>query len=122
MMNKKMLTIESLANGYRNQEFLPSEILELYLNNIDEQSKINGPSYTVTRFWVQLKKVIVSVPERTIGKSFQKTNLKKNGFFADWNFQNDRTETALISVKSEFAFVPYIPTCIVSTHINRILF
>ena len=41
-MNKKMLTIESLANGYRNQEFLPSEILELYLNNIDEQSKINA--------------------------------------------------------------------------------
>lgn len=35
-----------------------------------------------------IKKVIVSVPERTIGKSFQKTNLKKNGFFADWNFDD----------------------------------
>ena len=29
-----------------------------------------------------LKKVIVSVPERTIGKSFQRTDLKKHGFFA----------------------------------------
>lgn len=36
-----------------------------------------------------LKKVIVSVPERTIGKSFQRTDLKKYGFFADWDF-NDR--------------------------------
>lgn len=36
-----------------------------------------------------LKKVIVSVPERTIGKSFQRTDLKKHGFFADWDF-NDR--------------------------------
>jgi len=36
-----------------------------------------------------LKKVIVSVPERTIGKSFQKTQLKNNGFYADWDF-NDK--------------------------------
>ena len=42
MMNKKMLTIELLASGYRNQEFLPSEILDIYLNNIDEQTKINA--------------------------------------------------------------------------------
>lgn len=35
-----------------------------------------------------LKKVIVSVPERTIGKSFRKTELKKNGFFADWDFED----------------------------------
>ena len=41
-MNKKMLTIELLASGYRNQEFLPSEILDIYLNNIDEQTKINA--------------------------------------------------------------------------------
>lgn len=31
-----------------------------------------------------LSKVIVAVPERSIGGSFGETNLKKNGFFADW--------------------------------------
>lgn len=32
-----------------------------------------------------VKKVIVAVPERTIGASFGATELKKYGFFADWN-------------------------------------
>jgi len=32
-----------------------------------------------------LKKVIVAVPEKSIGGSFRKTNLKDFGFFADWN-------------------------------------
>ena len=32
-----------------------------------------------------VKKVIVAVPERSIGGSFAKTNLKEYGFFADWN-------------------------------------
>lgn len=32
-----------------------------------------------------IKKVIVAVPERSIGSSFAKTDLKKHGFFADWN-------------------------------------
>lgn len=31
-----------------------------------------------------LKKVVVAVPERTIGKSFKTTMLKPAGFFADW--------------------------------------
>lgn len=31
-----------------------------------------------------IKKVIIAVPERSIGSSFKKTDLKKNGFFADW--------------------------------------
>lgn len=31
-----------------------------------------------------IKKVIVAVPERSIGSSFAKTQLKKHGFFADW--------------------------------------
>lgn len=31
-----------------------------------------------------LKKVIIAVPERSIGSSFQKTELSKLGFFADW--------------------------------------
>jgi superfamily II DNA or RNA helicase len=32
-----------------------------------------------------IKKVIVAVPERSIGNSFAKTDLKKFGFFADWD-------------------------------------
>lgn len=31
-----------------------------------------------------LKKVIIAVPERSIGSSFQKTELSEFGFFADW--------------------------------------
>ncbi|MDA3843012.1 MAG: helicase-related protein, partial [Candidatus Kapabacteria bacterium] len=31
-----------------------------------------------------IKKVVVAVPERAIGSSFAKTDLKKYGFFADW--------------------------------------
>ena len=31
-----------------------------------------------------IKKVIVAVPEKTIGRSFDDTKLKENGFFADW--------------------------------------
>ena len=33
-----------------------------------------------------LKKVIVAVPDRSIGSSFDKVNLKDYGFFANWNF------------------------------------
>ncbi|MCX7085840.1 MAG: ATP-dependent helicase [Methylococcales bacterium] len=36
-----------------------------------------------------LKKVIVAVPERSIGASFDCTNLTDQGFFADWDFNND---------------------------------
>lgn len=32
-----------------------------------------------------IKKVIVAVPEKSIGASFGTTELKKHGFFADWN-------------------------------------
>jgi len=32
-----------------------------------------------------IKKVIVAVPERSIGSSFAHTDLKSSGFFADWN-------------------------------------
>src|SRR5210317_2612249 len=32
-----------------------------------------------------LKKVIVAVPERSIGGSFDQTDLKSHGFFADWD-------------------------------------
>ncbi|HEY1039157.1 MAG TPA: DEAD/DEAH box helicase family protein [Bacteroidia bacterium] len=33
----------------------------------------------------RIKKVIVAVPEKSIGASFSPTNLSKYGFFADWN-------------------------------------
>ena len=36
-----------------------------------------------------LKKVIVAVPERSIGSSFDKTDLTSHGFFADWEFNPD---------------------------------
>ena len=32
-----------------------------------------------------IKKVVVAVPEKSIGRSFKNTNLTKSGFFADWN-------------------------------------
>lgn len=35
-----------------------------------------------------LRKVIVAVPERSIGSSFGPTALKKDGFFADWDFND----------------------------------
>lgn len=35
-----------------------------------------------------IKKVIVAVPEKTIGSSFASTNLTKDGFFADWQIKD----------------------------------
>lgn len=32
-----------------------------------------------------IRKLIIAVPERSIGSSFAKTNLKENGFFEDWS-------------------------------------
>jgi superfamily II DNA or RNA helicase len=32
-----------------------------------------------------IKKVVVAVPEKSIGRSFRNTNLKPQGFFADWS-------------------------------------
>jgi hypothetical protein len=36
-----------------------------------------------------LKKVIVAVPERSIGGSFAKTDLTTHGFFADWDYDSN---------------------------------
>ncbi len=36
-----------------------------------------------------IKKVIVAVPEKSIGGSFANTNLKEGGFFADWEFNDN---------------------------------
>lgn len=55
-----------------------------------------------------LKKVIVAVPEMSIGKSFKSTNLTQHGFFADWtvqdkynlclnNYQSDNSKTDIFS-------------------------
>ncbi len=35
-----------------------------------------------------IKKVIVAVPERSIGSSFDRTDLTSHGFFADWDFDS----------------------------------
>lgn len=73
-----------------------------------------------------LKKVIVAVPERSIGSSFAKTDLTSHGFFADWdfnpsynlctpggdvskvtafvNFLNDPSETILICTHATLRF------------------
>jgi len=36
-----------------------------------------------------IKKVVVAVPERSIGGSFRSTNLRSNGFFADWEINDN---------------------------------
>lgn len=35
-----------------------------------------------------LRKIVVAVPEKSIGGSFKSTNLREHGFFADWNVPN----------------------------------
>lgn len=41
-----------------------------------------------------LKKVIIAVPERSIGRSFKDTELKKYGFYADWKIDPEFDLTA----------------------------
>ncbi|HHB94771.1 MAG TPA: DEAD/DEAH box helicase [Campylobacterales bacterium] len=48
-----------------------------------------------------LKKVIVAVPERSIGSSFGSTNLKQYGFYSDWNVNKDYNLCANGSEKSK---------------------
>ena len=36
-----------------------------------------------------LKKVIVAVPEKVIGSSFERVKLTESGFFADWDYNED---------------------------------
>jgi len=40
-----------------------------------------------------LKKIIIAVPERSIGKSFRNTELKKYGFYWDWNVKTKNNLT-----------------------------
>lgn len=48
-----------------------------------------------------IKKVVIAVPERSIGKSFQTTYLKKFGFFSDWviNSKNNLTDRSTSTSK-----------------------
>lgn len=55
-----------------------------------------------------IKKVIIAVPERAIGSSFQKTKLTEFGFFADWNPEDEYnlctagTDESKVSLFSKF--------------------
>lgn len=48
-----------------------------------------------------LKKVIIAVPERTIGSSFRATRLTEGGFYADWNPQREYNLCGVGSDESE---------------------
>lgn len=67
-----------------------------------------------------LNKVIVAVPERSIGASFKSTNLKKSGFFADWEIDPKNNLTSPGGDKSKVsAFVRFMNSednIIVCTH------
>ena len=56
-----------------------------------------------------LKKVIISVPERTIGKSFRSTDLRSHGFYWNWelNPKNDLTDRGSSKSKVE-QFVQFV--------------
>lgn len=55
-----------------------------------------------------IKKIIIAVPERAIGSSFKKTDLKSHGFFADWepedkyNLCTAGTDESKITLFSKF--------------------
>lgn len=67
------------------------------------------------------KKVIVAVPEKSIGSSFSSTNLTENGFFADWQVE-DRNNLCLgtgddkSKVKSFVRFMKDDSKVLVCTH------
>lgn len=68
-----------------------------------------------------LKKVIVAVPERSIGSSFGKTDLTSHGFFADWDFNPDYNlctpggESSKVSAFKNFLGDP-AETILICTH------
>ena len=67
-----------------------------------------------------VKKVIVAVPERSIGASFKDTNLTDHGFYADWKVNKKYNLTLEGSEKSKVkAFVEFMNSneeIIISTH------
>jgi hypothetical protein len=68
-----------------------------------------------------LKKVIVAVPERSIGSSFDCTDLTSYGFFANWDFNNDYNlctpggESSKVSAFKNFLSDPR-ETILICTH------
>ncbi|HOR45772.1 MAG TPA: DEAD/DEAH box helicase family protein [Spirochaetota bacterium] len=70
----------------------------------------------------EIKKVIVAVPERSIGGSFSKTNLKINGFFADWepddkyNLCTPGSDNSKSKVKSFRDFMESSAEILICTH------
>lgn len=57
----------------------------------------------------RLKKVIVAVPERSIGSSFKNTDLKSHGFFSDWEVDPKNNLTTVGGDKSKVnAFVRFM--------------
>jgi superfamily II DNA or RNA helicase len=69
-----------------------------------------------------LKKVIVAVPERSIGSSFSNTDLKKYGFFANWepndnyNLCTPGSDNSLSKVKSFHNFMDSDEQILICTH------
>ncbi|WP_077329684.1 DEAD/DEAH box helicase [Virgibacillus siamensis] len=65
-----------------------------------------------------LKKVIVAVPERSIGSSFKNTDLKSNGFFADWkvDLRNNLTTVGSSKVNAFLRFIESDDNVLICTH------
>lgn len=70
-----------------------------------------------------LKKVVIAVPERSIGKSFRDTNLTKYGFYWDWRIKSDNNLTTGAGDKSKVKrFVEFMKSTspedniLISTH------
>ncbi len=55
-----------------------------------------------------IKKIIVAVPERSIGKSFASTDLKSSGFSADWRLQPEYDLTTSDGVHKTKAFRKFL--------------
>ncbi|MCC5816118.1 MAG: ATP-dependent helicase, partial [Leptospira sp.] len=69
-----------------------------------------------------LKKVIVAVPERSIGSSFAKTDLVSHGFFTNWepkdeyNLCTPGSDGSTSKVKSFHNFLNSKETLLICTH------
>lgn len=69
-----------------------------------------------------IEKVIVAVPERSIGSSFSKTELKKHGFFADWlpndiyNLCTPGSETGKSKIQAFHDFMASNEQILICTH------
>jgi hypothetical protein len=73
-------------------------------------------------FYQGVKKVIVAVPERSIGSSFAQTDLKSSGFFADWvpndtyNLCMPGSDGSLSKVKAFHNFMANDEQLLICTH------